>query len=297
MKKHRHFILGLLAIALGCTQVQGEQRILYRSTSAYNNILVTEDDQGLRTLSFDAGRRRLRQSVAKVGDPEHLELPYLKGMLVGLAFAPKPERMLVIGLGGGTLPTFLHRYYPQTTIDVVEIDPEVVHVARTYFAFRPDAHLRVHVEDGRKFIEEGRRSYDIIFLDAYGPEAIPFRLATREFLLAVRRVVTPEGVVVANVHSAYSNPLYDSMVQTYQDVFDDLIIVEVPGAGNRIFLAKPSPQRVDGTELAQRAGKVATEKGFRFDMAPLVANGFRRPPSASPAARVLLDADAPREND
>ncbi len=295
MKRHLHFTLGFLALVVGCTQAQGEQTVLFEKTSAYNRILVTEDDRGMRTLSFDTGRRRLRQSVARVGDPEHLELPYAKAMLVGLALVPKSDRMMMIGLGGGTLPTFLHRHYPQSTIDVVELDPEVVYVAKTFFAFQPDANMQVHVQDGRKYVEDCRRPYDLVFLDAYGPDRIPFRLATREFLQAVRRVVTPEGIVVANVHSAHSNPLYDSMVQTYQDVFGDLAIVEVPGAGNRIFLARRSQEEFRETDLAQWAGKISREKAFRFDMAPFVLNGFSRP--ESPKARVLVDADEPREID
>lgn len=296
MKKHRHFTLGFLTLAVCYGQAQAQQTVLFKKTSAYNTILVTEDQQGLRTLSFDAGRR-LRQSVAKVDDPEHLELAYAKVMMVGLALVPKPERMLMIGLGGGTLPTFLHWHYPQCTIDVVELDAEVVHVAKTFFAFQPDANLHVHVQDGRKYVEDCRRPYDIIFLDAYGPERIPFQLATREFLHAVRQAVSPAGVVVANVHSAHSNPLYDAMVRTYQDVFGDLIIVEVRGAGNRIFLAGPSSDRLRETDLSRWAGKVSLEKGFRFDMAPLVLSGFRRPGTGDPKARVLIDADEPEDSD
>jgi spermidine synthase len=75
-------------------------------------------------------------------------------MPVALAAVEKPKRILIVGLGGGSIPNFLHKYYPNTHIDVVDIDPLVVKVAKEYLGFREDKTLRVHVADGRAFIEK-----------------------------------------------------------------------------------------------------------------------------------------------
>jgi spermidine synthase len=266
--------------------------VLFEKESEYSTIVVTEDASGLRTLWF--GRDGTRQSVVRVGDPDHIELPYARAMPAGIALVDKPGRILIVGLGGGTIPSFLHKHYPDVTIDVVDIDPLVVDVAKRYFGFREDARMQAHVADGRRFIEECKDPYDLIFLDAFSAENIPYALATREFLQAVRRALTPKGAVVGNVWSRHSNPLYGSMVVTYQDVFGDLSIVDVRGAGNKILLALREPRRISPETLALRARAISTEKHFRFDMGDVVTYGCRRPEADDTLGRVLTD-DAPPE--
>ena len=179
--------------------------------------------------------------------------------------------------------------YSAPEIDVVEIDPEVVAVAKKFFAFREDAAMHAYVKDGRRFIEECRDPYDVIFLDAYGPDSIPYALSTREFLHAVRRALTPKGIAVANVWSRSSNPLYDSMVRTYQDVFEHLAILDVQGSENKIFLAMPRQRQIPQDELARRARKISREKGFRYDLGDVVTYGYREAGKKDPGARVLTD--------
>jgi spermidine synthase len=208
---------GTMAALATCVIAVADRQTLYQKDSPYNTIVVTEDDQGLRTLRFET--YGARQSVVKVGDPDHLELPYARGMFLSVAFCPQPKRALVVGLGGGTIPSFLHKHYPRAVIDAVDIDPDVVDVAKKYFGFREDKYVRAYVEDGRSFIERQRGIYDIVFLDAFSSDEIPYHLATREFLQAVRNSLTADGIVAANVWSRASNRLYDSMVRTYQDVF------------------------------------------------------------------------------
>jgi len=299
MITRRHFAYGLLAV-LAATLAVGlvapaAEKTLYQKQSAFSTIVVTEDEQGLRTLWFE--ENGARQSVVKVGDPDHLDLAYAKVMPVGLALVENPRRVLIVGLGGGTIPMFLHKHYPKTTIDVVDIDPDVVDVAKRFFAFREDATLRAHVDDGRRFIEKCRNPYDIIYLDAFSAENIPYHLATREFLQAVRKAVAPGGVVVGNVWSRGSNPLYDSMVRTYQEVFEELYVVDVSGAGNKILVALPRRQRVDPDDLARRARKISSAHKFRFDLGDAVEYGFRRPGEDGTHAQVLTDKNRPKPSD
>ena len=289
MMRRTLFLVGLAAVLACCVAVLADQKVLYEKPSPYSTIVVTEDDRGLRTLWFE--KHGARQSVVKVGDPDHLELPYARAMPVGLAFVPKPERILIVGLGGGTVPGFLHKHYPQATIDVVDIDPDVVHVAKRFFGFREDATLHAHVADGRRFIEECRNPYDLIFLDAFGSENIPYHLATREFLQAVRRALSPRGVAVGNIWSRASNPLYDSMVRTYQEVFDDLYIFDVRGAGNKILVALPRNERIDQADLARRAKRISTDRHFPYDMGEVVIYGYQYAGEKDSRGRVLRDED------
>ncbi len=262
--------------------------VVHEREAMFGTIVVTQDEDGLRTLRF--GRYGPRQSVVKPGDPDHLVLQYTHTAFVGLALADAPKRMLVIGVGGGTLPMFLHRHYPQAVIDAVDIDPQVIDVARTFLGFREDALLRAHAADGRAFIEAVRQPYDVIFLDAFSSSELPAHLTTREFLVAVRRALAPSGVVVGNVWDRFANRLYDSMIRTYQDVFGDLYVLGVPAAGNKILLALPRTLNLRAEELEARARGISSEKRFRFDLGAAARHDFVQVRELHAAGQVLRDA-------
>lgn len=276
-----------MALALAAPALAGEA-VLHEKKSAFGTIVVTEESDGTRSLRFE--RYGARQSAVKPGDPDHLVLPYSQVALAGLALCGDPRRILVVGLGGGTLAGFLHRHYPAAEIDAVDIDPEVVSVAKQYFGFREDHRLRAHVADGRRFIENAREPYDLIFLDAFGADSVPAHLTTREFLQAVRRITTPGGVVVGNLWFRQFNKLFDSMVHTYRQVFDELAVLHVVGTGNRILIALPR-KGLDRTEFARRAREVSSARGFRFDMGELVEKGYNAADASGAGGRLLLDSD------
>ncbi len=266
-------------------------KTLYEKPSPYNNILVTEDESGLRTLYFE--RDGARQSVSKPGDPDHLELPYVKTMLAGLALCDDPRRILIVGLGGGTIPKFLQKYYPKTVIDAVDIDPDVVKVARQFFEFHEDANLRAFVEDGRKFIEDRPGLYDMIFLDAFGTDRIPYHLTTREFLLAVKKALTTRGLVLGNIWKRSHNSQYDSMMRTYVDVFEEVHLWDVREVVNAILVAVPFRLRMNCQDMASRARKVSQSKRFLFDMGTVLEGGCRPIAQEMTGGHVLTDADKP----
>lgn len=292
MKRRTLLLAGILNLAGLAGLSRAEQAVLFEKVSPYNTVVVTEEG-GMRTLRFERGGAR--QTVIKPGDPDHLELSYARAVLVGLALCEGPRRVLVVGLGGGTLPMFLRRHYPDAEIDAVDIDPEVVAVAKEYFGFREDSRMRAVVGDGRGFVEKSDRAYDMVILDAFGSDSVPRHLTTQEFLQAVRRIVEPGGVVVGNVWSRHSNPLYDSMVRTYQEVFDELYILNLRGAGNQILLALPRRQALTVEELAGLALEVVKARRFRYDLGEIVRRGFEHAVARDPEARVLVDADLVKE--
>ena len=121
------------------------------------------------------------------------------------------------------MPTVFRRSYPGLAVDVVEIDPVVVSVARRWFALRTDDRLRIHEQDGRMFIHNSREKYDLIILDAYTAGGrIPFHLTTREFLTEVRDHLRPRGIALMNVISAVKGPasrLFRAEYKTFKQVF------------------------------------------------------------------------------
>ena len=294
----RHFfrwtaaLVSIVAIA-ACAQQQPQftgQRTLHESTSAFNQLYVTEETDGLRTLRFE--RYGARQSVVKPGDPEHLELVYSRVAMASLVLSGEPRNVLIFGLGGGSIPMFLRNRYPDANIDVVDIDPGVVTVATKYFGFRQDAKLKAHVMDAREFAEKVRKpTYDLVFLDAFGRDSVPVHLTTVEFLRAVHNAMTPNGVAIGNVWGRAFNRLYDPMIRTYQETFEDLYILDGQGDVNKIVLGLKRKVDINQKQFAEQARALSKAKGFRFDVGALVELGFVHALERDPAQSVLRDAE------
>ena len=164
-------------------------RLVERKESLYNTIFVYQRGP-LVTLRF--GRRDAVpiQSQVNLDALHEHRLEYTELSFCGLLIQPEPRRVLVLGLGGGVIPRELRYYYPEAEIDVAEIDGAIPPLAAKYFAFTEDPKLKVYVEDGRIFIKKRLRlkevpKYDIIILDAFNGDYIPFHLMTREFLREV----------------------------------------------------------------------------------------------------------------
>ena len=244
MIRWRSLGLRAQALALVCTVMavtacaESNTSVIHTEKSAFENIVVYEQ-AGERCMKFGSVEAPGRQSCYAIDAPQRLIFDYTRMMFGALYLKPDPARIMIIGLGGGSMPTALHTVLPRTVIDTVEIDPAVVSVAKKYFNFKPDGTLRVHVADGRAFVQqalkEGRR-YDIVMLDAFDEDYIPPHLLTREFLQEVKAVLTPGGVVAANTFTA--SRVYDDESTTYADVFGPFYNLR---ANNRIILAGPSP--------------------------------------------------------
>jgi spermidine synthase len=151
--------------------------------------------------------------------------------------------------------------------------------------------MRAHVEDGRRFVERTRSRYDVVYLDGFGADSVPQHLTTREFLTAVRAVLTPQGVVIGNVWGRQVNRLYDSMVKTYRAVFDGLMVVDVIGSGNKILIALPAKSELSDHELVYRAGEVSRKLKLRYDVTEVAERNMRPPGDDGVEGKLLLDAD------
>ena len=237
---------------------QGETVLVCRH-SPFNLILLTEGKDGLRTLRFSEDG--LRQSIVRKDEPEFLALSYAKILVQSLAFTSPPERLLVMGLGGGTLPRFFHKTLPKCLVEVVEIDPGVVEVAREFCGFAEDDRLRAHIEDGRDFIESHEASYDVIVLDCFSHEAIPEHLLTLEFLREVRGSLAAKGIAVANIWGRTDNRLYEHMLLTYRAAFEHVYVLDVPDSGTKVFVALTEPNQKSREEIVEEMQRLASRSG------------------------------------
>lgn len=284
-------VKGLLPlIALGALlprcATQGEDVIAERE-SPYHRIYVIEDSHGLRRLRFE--RHGVDQSAVRLGDPDHIEFPYIRQLTNAFALRPEPSRVLFIGLGGGTFPTFIRRHLPMTRFDVVELDPIVVECAERYMGFRRDAATHVHVGDGRAFVEGSEERWDVIVLDAYGIDNIPYALSTRPFLEAVRARLAPGGVVAANLWGEAVSPLFPSMLATYEAVFAETHVLAPRGSDSRVILAFGHDERLASTRLVDAARALRRAWGLRFDLPLAVREAYLPRDLWPPGGAVLED--------
>ncbi len=141
----------LAVVALGWPTLAAAQ-VVHEERSFYRNILV-RDQGGVRCLLFSERRSSSRQTCMNLRDPDRIVLSYVRMMFAGLLLVPEPRRILLIGLGGGTLPKVFETLYPDAHQDLIEIDPAVVRVAERFFDFRPSANMHVHVRDARVFVK------------------------------------------------------------------------------------------------------------------------------------------------
>jgi spermidine synthase len=170
---------------------------------------------------------------------------------------------------------FLRKYYSDAQIDVVDIDPQIIALAKQYFNFLEDDLLHAHTQDGRAFIENVQKPYDLIFLDAYTAAGIPKHLATKEFLLSLKKVLKPSGAIIANMWSTPKlNPLYKSMLRTYQEVFQEVYTLRVPTAGNKIVIALPKLRGAPINSIAQRAQQISVQRRLPFDLSEVLQPGL-----------------------
>jgi spermidine synthase len=266
-----------------------KEGLLYEGQTMSGLTEVTQDVDGIRTLRF--GQHGPRQSVVKKGDLDYLGLPYAKSAMIGLAFTQQLERILVLGVGAGNIPMFLHKHYSDAQIDVIDIDPQIIALAKQYFNLLEDDLLRAHAQDGRAFIENVQKPYDLIFLDAYTAAGIPKHLATQEFLLSLKKALKPSGAIIANMWSTPKvNPLYRSMLRTYQEVFQEVYTLRVPTAGNKIVIALPRLRRLTLNSIAQIAQEISAQKRLPFDLSEVLQPGLIKLIDLQ-ESRVLLDGD------
>lgn len=216
--------------------IQAEQ--IHKERSIYRNVVITQNDN-IRCMRFETRRRKVsNQTCIDLSDQNRLVFEYAQGVLAGLAHNPTPKRVLILGLGGGTLSNTIHQLSPTSEIIAVDIDPIVVKLAKRYFDYQENDQVKTQIKDGRVYVKRAllnKEKFDWIILDAFNGDYIPEHLMTKEFLQEVKDLLADNGLVSANTFS--TSDLYDYESVTYQAVFKQLEIFRAPTKGNRVIFA------------------------------------------------------------
>jgi spermidine synthase len=273
--------------------------VVFRKETAYHRLLVV--DQGLRRALYFNNFAQGMLERASGRTPDYL---YPNGLAAALLWRREPPKnAFVIGLGAGMLPRFFSEKAPEIATTTVEIDPEVVRVAEKYFDFRPDANDRVLVGDGRSLLEREKGPWDVIFLDAYFSDSVPFHLTTREFFELCRDRLAPGGLFAGNLAGltmGRDQRLFWAMVRSAQEVFPNVAILsrELAGgakafSGNAILVASMSTDRLSKERVFAEGDRVA--RAFGHPPIAAWARTFYDGELRTEGVPVLTDSYAPTE--
>ncbi len=228
-----------------------------RKDTPYSTLTVVDSDAEMtRTLYLN----NMPHSAMYLNGSNRAVFRYTDYFNLAFLFNPGAMRVLFIGGGGFSGPKQFLEYYPHVTVDVVEIDPDVVAVAREHFRVTDDPRLRVFVMDGRSFLREAG-IYDVVVLDAYSKTYVPFHLMTREFFEVLDEHLSPEGVVVSNLISSLigdTSELLKAEVNTIAGVLPQIYLFptrsrQLSRIQNIALIATKDPVRVDEADLLNAA--------------------------------------------
>lgn len=227
-------------------------------------IEISEQD-GVRSLHFGSewiqGSMRIRRPFA-------LELAYTREMMSCLLLRQDrdwPSRVLLIGLGAGSLAKFVYRHLPQARITVVEIDPRIAPMAQLHFRLPEDQQrLKILIADGAEYIERSGGRYDAIFVDGFGPDARAGPLDTVKFYAACRARLSPQGLLVCNLLSHHRG--HAASAKRIGAAFDSRAIV-FPSldSGNAIAFGAGA-EAIDVTLAEMRAQAIELKKRTGLDL-------------------------------
>ena len=191
------------------------------------------DDGKSRYLYFNV---RLMQSEMSLKAPNDLAIRYTQKMMAFLLFQPRPKRIVLIGLGGGSLIKFCYHKMPGTQLTAVELDPDVIAFRNTFLLPPDDERLQVLEADGAQFLETTEKGIDALLVDAFDKTGFAPSLANREFLDNAYAKLSGNGVLVINL--AGDKETYAGLIGEAMHVFDDqVIVISVPDDGNHVLYA------------------------------------------------------------
>ena len=250
--------------------------MLSRALSKIHRAFSREANEVSIDVSETAGVRSLHlgsvtiQSAMRAKDPNALELTYTRGMMCFLLFNPQVKRLLAIGLGGGSIPKYIHAYCPQITSRVIEINAQIINTARSHF-YLPDndARLEVIEDDGLKYLVSHEDAADesapqVLMIDAFDQYGIPPDFCTQGFFDNCAETLSHDGMLAINLWGSDKN--FDVYLQRIEQSFSNQVLVLPTGKPGNIvvFGFKRLPNDLRIASLRSRAKELEAQHKIEY---------------------------------
>ena len=235
-------------------------RKIHKSVAQESVVEVTELD-GVRALHLGSSTI---QSGMKVRDPFVLALNYSRGIICFLLFSSKIKSVLTIGLGGASVTKYLYKFCPEITQTVMEINAQVIAIARSHFYLpENDARLSVMEGDGVQYLLEYRASTDCVIIDVFDAHGIPPNCCTQDFFDSCFEVLKTGGIFVINLWGSDKN--FDVYLQRIEQTFDRRVLMMPTGKpGNIIVFGFKNPTKLTEKKLRERAKLLENDHKIEF---------------------------------
>jgi spermidine synthase len=202
-----------------------ENTYLYKESDYYTIKLMKTTSSDQKTPLHAMVLDNLIHSYVCLDDPLHIEYEYERIYSDVLKWKFKKDedfKSLTIGGGGYTFPRYMEISYPKAQIDVVEIDPEVTSIVYKHLGLSADTRINTYNTDGRWFVMNCAEKYDLIFTDAYNDLSIPYHLTTKEFLVQLKSILNPDGLIMSNIIDNFQvGAFLPSYIRTLREVFGE----------------------------------------------------------------------------
>jgi spermidine synthase len=209
------------------------RHLVFSGQAGDHPVLVT-DEAGLRCLRFGTDER---QTCIDLHQPWELQLAYTQWMITALLLHPRPEKFLLIGLGGGALPHFLLHHHPEARIDAVEKEQLVIDLAHDLFRLPRRDGLRIVQQDAFSFLRaDPATGHHVAFLDIFGPGFMAPPLYDPELYRLLLERLSPDGILAVNLWSG-DQAVYDQALQAaHEGCGGRLLRMQVKKRSNVILL-------------------------------------------------------------
>lgn len=259
------FALGF-SITLTFTQSFSNPDILYSEDGVYEKLVIIDSElDGRPARRFFQDRT---SSSALYTDTDELAYDYTKYYSVYKTVKPEIDTALVLGGGAYTVPKILLNDNENLTVDVVEIEPSLFEISQKYFGVPNDGRITNLVQDGRRYLHDTDRTYDLIFSDVYFSIAsVPTHFTTVEFFEQAKNRLTEDGVFIANIIGQVSRKSPNflmSEIKTFQTAFPNshFFAVNSPFSLNQqnvIFVGARDGVEIDYSRFPVDRGIVLTD--------------------------------------
>lgn len=229
----------------------------------WNDHLVEIRDSGqYRSLYFASSVLQSRMSLAR---PYELVLPYTQYMLLTLLIRPKPTKILIVGIGSGSLIRFFHHHFPQCYIDAVDYSQHIIDVARGYFQLPASKEITIHCGDGYQFLKNCRKSdYDLILVDAFDDQGMAPTIYSDHFFRLCADNISQNGIVSCNTWSSDGKQLRKIKI-ILEKYFESQLSLPVLNRGNIIVISLPD--QIPWAKICQKKKelkKISQKFGLNF---------------------------------
>jgi spermidine synthase len=191
---------------------------------------VVSQDDGVMVMHFGSD---YIQSQMLIDNPDFLALGYTRTMMAFELFQPVPEKIALIGLGGGSIAKWCYRHHPEASLVVVEINQHVIALRDVFRVPQDQQRFKVICEDGAKFVALNTSSFDVLLVDCFNSDQLPPELCSQEFYDSCQRTLTEEGLMVANI----CGKNYRSVVARIRKSFGGQVLLSRDALGNTVVFA------------------------------------------------------------